>query len=242
MERKTGRDVHWSSPYGSTVKTLLPNNVTLACTLFGFLLLILSLRFLKCVLSNHDCSTRFIMYKGCPHLDNPWIHVVFSRRFRMPYSSIQDFVSLAQDHALFERFSPSMAEEASAHSYDYAQPDSLAALARAMPRTFVLAKVEYHLRQSHLDFKSSHTARSYNITVNHRQQILATTTGHPARWNDKTFIVLFDNSLLLYMKVRRCCSTPGAFFLSNNFVFLAGLSMPRYHTEWCHIWSLRSCW
>jgi hypothetical protein len=28
--------------------------------------------------------------------------------------------------------------------------------------------------------------------VNHCHQILATTTGHPARWNDKT-IVLFDN-------------------------------------------------
>jgi hypothetical protein len=32
----------------------------------------------------------------------------------------------------------------------------------------------------------------YNITVNHRQRILATTAGHPARWNDKT-LALFDN-------------------------------------------------
>ena len=36
-----------------------------------------------------------------------------------------------------------------------------------------------------------HTARTYNITVNHRRRILSTTTGHPSRWNDKT-LVRFD--------------------------------------------------
>jgi hypothetical protein len=56
----------------------------------------------------------------------------------------------------------------------------------------VFEKIEYRLRQSHLGFKSSHTSRAFNITVNNRRRILATTTGHPARWNDKT-IVLFDN-------------------------------------------------
>jgi hypothetical protein len=33
---------------------------------------------------------------------------------------------------------------------------------------------------------------SYNLTVNHRRQILHTTTGHPGRWNDKT-LVQFDS-------------------------------------------------
>ena len=32
------------------------------------------------------------------------------------------------------------------------------------------------------------TSRTYNLTVNHRRQILHTTTGHPGRWNDKTLI------------------------------------------------------
>jgi hypothetical protein len=32
----------------------------------------------------------------------------------------------------------------------------------------------------------------YNITVSNRQKILATTTGHPSGWNDKT-VVLFDH-------------------------------------------------
>jgi len=36
------------------------------------------------------------------------------------------------------------------------------------------------------------TARTFNLTVNHRRQILSTTQGHPARWNDKT-LVLFDD-------------------------------------------------
>ena len=47
-------------------------------------------------------------------------------------------------------------------------------------------------RQAHLGFKSIHTVRAYNITVNHRHRILATTTGYPARWwNDKT-LASFD--------------------------------------------------
>jgi Plant transposon protein len=34
--------------------------------------------------------------------------------------------------------------------------------------------------------KESLPARTYNLTVNHRRQILNTTKGHPCRWNDKT--------------------------------------------------------
>lgn len=40
----------------------------------------------------------------------------------------------------------------------------------------------------------SHTALTFNKKVNHHQQILAPTTGHPAHWNDKT-LALFDNFL-----------------------------------------------
>ena len=48
------------------------------------------------------------------------------------------------------------------------------------------------LHHMHIGFKSSFTARTYNITVNHRRRILSSTSGHPARWNDKT-IVRYDN-------------------------------------------------
>jgi len=39
--------------------------------------------------------------------------------------------------------------------------------------------------------KSSLTARSYNLCVNHRRRILHSTPGGPARWNDQT-MVRFD--------------------------------------------------
>ena len=53
-----------------------------------------------------------------------------------------------------------------------------------------LDKVTASFRQAHLGFKagSEITTRTYNLTVNHRRQILHTTTGHPGRWNDKTLI------------------------------------------------------
>jgi hypothetical protein len=47
----------------------------------------------------------------------------------------------------------------------------------------MLERVQYRVCQTHIGFKMLHTDRTYNITVNHRRQILATTAGHPARWN-----------------------------------------------------------
>ena len=35
-------------------------------------------------------------------------------------------------------------------------------------------------------------SRTYNMTVNHRRQIISSTFGHPARWNDKT-LQLYDS-------------------------------------------------
>ena len=55
-----------------------------------------------------------------------------------------------------------------------------------------LEKVSFGLRQAHLGYKMSSTSRTYNLTVNHRRQILHSTTGHPGRWNDKT-LVRFDS-------------------------------------------------
>ena len=36
-------------------------------------------------------------------------------------------------------------------------------------------------QQAHLGFKSKSTMRTYNLTCNHRRQILHTTAGHPER-------------------------------------------------------------
>ena len=55
----------------------------------------------------------------------------------------------------------------------------------------IIEKCSHRLKQNHIGGKSKQTCRSYNLTCNHRRQILHTTPGHPARWNDKT-IVLYD--------------------------------------------------
>lgn len=68
----------------------------------------------------------------------------------------------------------------------------LAGAIGSMDATHVIhEQVSQNRRQSHLGFKLSCTARTYNLVVNHRRRILGTTDGHPARWNDKT-IVRFD--------------------------------------------------
>ena len=56
----------------------------------------------------------------------------------------------------------------------------------------VLEKCSHCLKQNHNGGKLPHIARTFNLTVNHRRQILATTKGYPARWNDKT-LIHFDN-------------------------------------------------
>jgi hypothetical protein len=44
----------------------------------------------------------------------------------------------------------------------------------------------------HMGPKLKMPSRTYNITASHRRRILSTTSGHPARWNDKT-LMLFDS-------------------------------------------------
>ena len=99
--------------------------------------------------------------------------------------------------SLYPKFviAPFTAEETSVRIHEYLQAGLPGCIGSSNATHIVLEKVEYRLQQSHLGFRSYHTARSYNITGNHRQQILATTTGHPARWNNKT-VVLLDNFIV----------------------------------------------
>ena len=55
-------------------------------------------------------------------------------------------------------------------------------------------RCEYNLKNNHLGGKSNQTARTFNLTCNHRRRILHTTRGGPARWNDMT-MVRFDTFL-----------------------------------------------
>ena len=50
----------------------------------------------------------------------------------------------------------------------------------------------FRIRKLNLGYKLAHTARTYNMTVNHRKRILSTTKGYLVRFNDKT-LVLYDD-------------------------------------------------
>ena len=56
----------------------------------------------------------------------------------------------------------------------------------------VVERYPYKLRQLHMGYKLPHTARTYNLTCNHRRKILHTTCGHPSCFNDQTFICFDD--------------------------------------------------
>ena len=94
---------------------------------------------------------------------------------------------------LYSRFvvSPSTYSAAQTHIKEYKMAGFPGAVGSTDATHVILERVRNRNRQAHLGFKSSHTARAYNITVNHRRRILSTTAGHPARWNDKT-LQLFD--------------------------------------------------
>ena len=56
----------------------------------------------------------------------------------------------------------------------------------------IMEKCHARLKNQNLGGKDSHTTRAYQLVVNHRRQILASTIGFPGRWNDTT-IVRFDD-------------------------------------------------
>ena len=94
---------------------------------------------------------------------------------------------------LYHRYvvSPSTEEEARHHMAEYSDAGLPGAVGSTDAIHILLERVPNKHRQAHLGFKSSHTSRAYNITVNHRRRILASTEGSPARWNDMT-LATFD--------------------------------------------------
>lgn len=84
---------------------------------------------------------------------------------------------------------PASSEEVRSVEYERA---GMAGCCGSMDASHVLCeKIPFDLAHEHKGFKMSSTARTYNLVVNNRRQILSTTKGHPARWNDKT-LVKFD--------------------------------------------------
>lgn len=93
---------------------------------------------------------------------------------------------------LFDRHvrMPSNAEEIRSCMHEMKQAGFNGCIGSMDATHIVLEKCSARLHQMHKGFKMSHTARTYNMTVNHRRRILSTTKGHPSRWNDKTLVFL----------------------------------------------------
>ena len=95
---------------------------------------------------------------------------------------------------LYPRFVkyPTTSQEGLTHSLEFNKAGMHGAIGSMDACHITIEKCSHRLKQNHLGGKSKLTCRSYNLTCNHRRQILHTTPGHPARWNDKT-IVLYDS-------------------------------------------------
>jgi hypothetical protein len=91
---------------------------------------------------------------------------------------------------LFKKYvvEPATNEEANNVMHEMKQAGLNGAVGSTDATHVVIEKCSHRLANNHLGGKMKHTARTYNMTVNHRRRILSTTTGHPSRWNDKTLI------------------------------------------------------
>lgn len=81
---------------------------------------------------------------------------------------------------------PVTKEELMPHLQHYARKGFHGAVG-SMDGTHIASKrISNAMKQLHTGYKLKHPSRGYNMTVNNQRQILHTTTGAPARWNDIT--------------------------------------------------------
>ena len=87
---------------------------------------------------------------------------------------------------------PTTKEEFEANMSDYAHLGLHGAVG-SMDATHIISdRISKSEAQLNTGFKSSHTARAFNVCVNHKRKILYSTKGFRARWNDKTIVRLDD--------------------------------------------------
>lgn len=76
-------------------------------------------------------------------------------------------------------------QDAATHQHEYNTAGCNGAIGSGDAVHIMSERISYKRKNQNTGFKMSHTARTYNVTVNHRRRILSTTSGHPATWNDK---------------------------------------------------------
>ena len=94
---------------------------------------------------------------------------------------------------LFDKYviAPSNADEAKIHEKEMALAGFPGSVGSGDATHVGMEKCSSWCSVNHSGPKLPMPSRTYNIVVNHRRRILSTTSGHPARWNDKT-LQLFD--------------------------------------------------
>jgi hypothetical protein len=94
---------------------------------------------------------------------------------------------------LYEKYvlTPHNIDEANTHMREFEESGFPGCVGSSDATHITTDRCEYNLKNNHLGPKSSLTARSYNLCVNHRRRILHSTPGGHARWNDQT-MVRFD--------------------------------------------------
>jgi len=81
---------------------------------------------------------------------------------------------------------PQTAEQAKTHIREMALAGFPGCVSSTDGTHISMDKCAYRFRQLHIGFKLCFPSRAYNLSANHRRQIMFSTEGHPASWNDKT--------------------------------------------------------
>ena len=92
-----------------------------------------------------------------------------------------------------------------------------------------MGKCPYMLRHYHKSFKLDMPTRTYNLTTNHRRQILSTTQGHPGCWNNKTLVLFNDLAILLR---DHSYLNDYTFLLYEQIQDAGGVRLQRYKGAW----------
>ena len=136
-----------------------------------------SLRYLGCGFTFDDCEECTAISKE--------VHRTF----------FHEFIAFGST-TLFNRYviTPTTAKEARDHLTEFEMAGMPGCVGSWDGTHVVHERCSARLSRLHKGCKSKNPTRTFNLGVNHRRRILATTKGHPGAWNDKT-LVLFDEFL-----------------------------------------------
>ena len=116
---------------------------------------------------------------------------------------------------LYEKYvlTPVFVNEAKTHMGEFEEAGFPGFVGSSDATHITMDRCEYNLKNNHLGPKSSLTARSYNIFVNHHWRILHSAPGGPARRNDQTMV-------RFHRFITQICSA-GSTLQDNTFELLA---------------------